>query len=382
MTKNHVFIAGTFKKAHADKGYAYEYFMPTLLPDRLHFTDDKVAMLLEEATHHLGELNAFAKLVPDIDFFIKMHEVKEATQSSLIEGTKTEIDEAMMRAEDIDPERRDDWHEVQNYVAAMKFALDSLQKLPLATRLLTQTHSVLMQGVRGEHKAPGEIRKTQNWIGGATLRDARFIPPAAHELGPLLSDLDHYWNDKALTTPHLIKAGISHYQFETIHPFLDGNGRLGRLLIVLYLSDRQLLHRPILYLSDFFARHRDEYYDALNAVRYNGDIEHWIKFFLVGVSETAQKACETLQDIIDLKAGDTQAVLSLGKRAPLATKLLNGMYAQPILTVAQAAELLEVTPQTANSLIADLVKINILREITGSSRNRLFVYKSYISLFK
>lgn len=382
MSKKPPYQSGSSRKAHADKGYVYEYFLPSLLPESLELNDPKIGLLLEEATHHLGELNAYAKLVPDIGFFIKMHEVKEATQSSLIEGTKTEIDEAVMRAEDVDPERRDDWQEVQNYVAAMKYAIAGLDKLPLATRLLKNTHRVLMQGVRGEHKSPGEIRRTQNWIGGATIKDARFIPPAVEELPALLSDLDNYWHTKATNTPHLIKAGVSHYQFETIHPFLDGNGRLGRLLIVLYLTEKKLLHRPILYLSEFFAKHREEYYDALNAVRYNGDMSHWVKFFLVAVSETAQKACSTLQAIIDLKAKDSQTILALGKRAPQAARLLNNMYAQPILTVNQAAELLGVTHQTANSLIAELVRLGILEEITRASRNRLFVYNDYIGLFR
>jgi Fic family protein len=375
------FKPGEFIEHNSQTNQAYNYFMPNPLPNNYRWSDSKIPILLEEATHHLGELNAYARLVPDIDFFIKMHEVKEATQSSFIEGTKTEIDEAVMQIEDINPERRDDWKEVHNYIKAMKFAIERLDNLPLSIRTLKETHGVLLKGVRGKSKGPGEIRKSQNWIGGATLKDARFIPPIASAVPQLLSDLEKYWYGQA-QTPHLMKAGLSHYQFETIHPFLDGNGRIGRLLIVLYLIDKKLLDRPILYLSDFFANNRSAYYTALDSVRFGGNIDQWLKFFLVATSETAKKSCDTLQHIINLRHSDAQKILQLGKRSKSAATLLTAMYSQPIVNVKEASKILGLTPQATNSLIREMVKIRILKEITGFSRNRMFVYEKYIQLFR
>ena len=380
--ENKTFQAGNFITESAGTDFEYKYFMPNLLPDYISFDDPNINMLLEEATQRLGELNAYAKLVPNVDFFIKMHEAKEATASSKIEGTRTEIDEAVMDEENIDPERRDDWLEVQNYIKAMRFAIEELEKYPLATNLLKSTHKVLISGARGEHKTPGEIRKTQNWIGGSTIRDAHFVPPIPHAVNGLMGDLDHYWNDKALTTPLLIKAAISHYQFETVHPFLDGNGRLGRLIIVLFLMEKKKLSKPVLYLSDYFAKNRIQYYDALDAVRMHNDIERWIKFFLVAVSETAKRSCETLQKIIDLKTENDQKILSLGKRAQSASILLDAMYGSPIIDSKKAANITSLSPTSINALLNGLVGLGILREITGFSRNRLYQYTDYMELFR
>lgn len=380
--ENNSFEAGRFLTASSGTDFEYKYFMPNFLPDKITFNDPNMSLLLEEATQNLGELNAYSKLVPNVEFFIKMHEAKEATASSKIEGTKTEIDEAMMDEENIDPERRDDWLEVQNYIKAMRFAIGELEKYPLATNLLKSTHRVLIAGARGEHKTPGEIRKTQNWIGGATIRDAHFVPPIPEEVDSLMGDLDHYWNDKALTTPLLIKAAVSHYQFETVHPFLDGNGRLGRLVIVLFLIEKKKLSKPVLYLSDYFAKNRTQYYDALDAVRFNNDLERWVKFFLVAVARTARQSCETLQKIIDLKAKNDQKILSLGKRAQSASKLLDTMYGSPIVDSKKASEIVGLSSTATNMLISELVKLGILKEITGFSRNRLYEYSEYLELFK
>lgn len=380
--KTNSFQAGKFITESANTDYEYKYFMPNFLPDCIEFKDPNISLLLEEATQRLGELNAYAKLVPNVDFFIKMHEAKEATASSKIEGTRTEIDEAVMDEENIDPERRDDWLEVQNYIKAMRFAISELDKYPLATNLLKSTHKVLISGARGEHKTPGEVRRTQNWIGGTTIRDAHFIPPIPHTINSLMSDLDHYWNDKALSTPLLIKAAISHYQFETVHPFLDGNGRLGRLIIVLFLIEKKKLSKPVLYLSDYFAKNRIQYYDALDAVRIHDDIERWVKFFLVAVSETAKRSCETLQKIIDLKTENDQKILSLGKRAQSASKLLDTMYGSPIMDSKKASAAINLSPTAINALLNGLVDLGILKEITGFSRNRLYQYTDYMELFR
>lgn len=382
MNEKQKYSSGHFVRAQAGTDFEYKYFLPSLLPERLDFTDPNLILLLEDATQKLGELNAYSLLVPDIDYFIKMHEVKEATESSRIEGTRTNVEEAMLAEDDVAPERRDDWREVQNYVKAMNYAIERMNDLPLATRLIKETHAVLLAGVRGEHRSPGEVRRSQNWIGGETIRDARFVPPIHTEVERYLDNLDHYWNDRALTTPILIKAAISHYQFETVHPFLDGNGRLGRLIIVLYLISKNKLSRPILYLSDYFSKHRQGYYEALDAVRYGGDLEHWLKFFLVAVSETATLSCETLQRIIGLRERDRQKIVRFGKRIKNNTKLLNSLYHQPVTSIPEVAVLLEATRQTASQTVKDLIELGILVPKGGATRGRSFVYQEYIDLFE
>lgn len=375
------YISGVKRTANPNEGHSYDYFLPNPIPTRINFKDPSLGRLLEEATHSLGQLNAYASFVPNIDFFIRMHEVKEATASNKIEGTQTNMDEALMREEDVLPERREDWHEVHNYLRAMKYAINSLDKLPIISRLLNETHSILLQGVRGSGKQPGTIRATQNWIGGATLKDAMFIPPHQQHIPELLTDLENFLNVDKYDMPLLLKAGIAHYQFETIHPYLDGNGRLGRLLIILYLIQEKMLNKPVLYLSTFFAEHRQEYYDALSRVRTHNDMEHWIKFFLVGVSETATSAVRTLQAIMRLRESDYVKVMQLGKRAPRAHKLLEHLYKEPVISIADAAEALKITPQSASSLVRELEKMKILRELTGFNRNRLYIYSDYIDLF-
>lgn len=376
------YIAGSIRRFNANTPAEYSYFLPESLPATLTPNDPKLSRLLEEATHSLGELNAYARFVPDIDYFIRMHETKEATASSKIEGTRTNMGEALMREQDVAPERRDDWHEVQNYILAMKYAIGELDTLPLATRLLDGTHKVLLQGVRGAGKQPGSIRTSQNWIGGATLRDAKFVPPHNMHLSELLSDLERFLNEDNLTMPLLLKAGIAHYQFESIHPYLDGNGRLGRLLIILYLIQRNMLDKPVLYISQFFEENRQNYYDALTTVRRTNDIEQWLRFFLVGVNETALKAIETLQAIMSLRQSTSASILQLGKRAERAGQLTNHLYQDPIISVNAAAEILGTSHQSANALVAELVRLGILTEITGFERNRLFRYEKYVALFE
>lgn len=371
------FLSGSYKQQ-----YEYKSFMPAKVDHDWTLSDGDLLWLLSEADRKLGELNAFSQLVPDVDYFIQMHVKKEATTSSRIEGTRTNIEEAIQKVENIEPEKREDWEEVQNYIQAMNQAIESLRSLPLSGRLLRETHRMLLQGVRGKHKLPGEFRKSQNWIGGATLKSAVYIPPHHSDLPDLIADLERFLNDKSRPTPNLIKIGIAHYQFETIHPFLDGNGRIGRLLIALYLVSTGLLVKPSLYLSAFFDEHRQLYYDNLDRVRTHNDLGQWLKFFLEGIRMTAENSIETFRAIIALRAECEQEILTLGKKTKLAQAALHLLYSKPILDGQDLATSLSVNISTALRLTADLVRLGILHESTGFKRNRVFVFQKYIELFK
>lgn len=370
-----------FKSGTYTKQYQYKSFTPSKLT-RFVWENDKVISLLTKASQSLGELNAYAQLVPDVNFFIEMHKMKEATTSSRIEGTQTSMDEALLSERDIKPEQRDDWQEVQNYIGALNYSLDRLNKLPLSTRLLREAHERLLSGVRGENKMPGEIRTSQNWIGGADIASAVFVPPHPNDLSDSLNDLEKFWHDENWELPALIRIAVSHFQFETIHPFLDGNGRIGRLLITLQLMEYKLLDKPVLYLSDFFERNRGAYYDALIRVTNSHDIDQWIRFFLTGVIETAQKSKSTFIQIGVLRESYANKLLELGKRASIASELLKQMYAQPITSARKVEELLDVTPATANRLLKEMEKIGILKESTGYARNRIYVLDEYLRIFK
>jgi Fic family protein len=371
----------TFKAGVFRRQYQCKSFQPTLVNRRWTWEDPVINTLLENATRALGELNAFSLIVPNIELFIEMHVVKEAQTSSRIEGTQTGIDEVLLSEEQIAPEKRDDWREVHNYIDAMNTAIGELASLPLSNRLLKQTHEILMHGVRGEHKTPGEFRTSQNWIGGSSLTDAVFIPPHHNEVPELMGDLEKFWHNEAVTVPHLVRIAISHYQFETIHPFLDGNGRIGRLLITLYLVSKGLLAKPSLYLSDFFERNRASYYDALMRVRASNDLIHWVRFFLRGVAETALKGRDTFQKILTLRTEFEHLILELGKRAPNARQALSLLYRRPVIAAADLQKQLGVSSPTANSLVRDFERLGILRKVAGGERYRLYAFESYLDLF-
>ncbi len=362
--------------------YKYKSFEPNYVNIEWTIASPELNYLLSQANIKLGELNAFSQLIPDVDFFIKMHVLKEGTTSSRIEGTQTNIDEAVQKAEDIDPEKRDDWQEVQNYVEAMNSAIDNLSKLPLSNRLLKETHQSLLQGVRGTHKLPGEFRQSQNWIGGSSLSDAFFIPPHNESISDLMSDLEKFLNKDNSLVPELIKIGIAHYQFETIHPFLDGNGRIGRLLITLFLVSSNLLTKPTLYLSDYFEKYRSLYYDNLMRVRTHNDLTQWLKFFLEGIRSTAEKSINTFKSIIALRNEVEHKIISLGKKQATAKNLLKLLYSKPVVDSMDVASELSISNTTAIRLIDDFIKLGILKEITGFKRNRIFTFEDYIKMFR
>uniref|UniRef100_Q3AP24 Fic family protein n=1 Tax=Chlorobium chlorochromatii (strain CaD3) TaxID=340177 RepID=Q3AP24_CHLCH len=370
-----------FTAGYWQQRYQYKSFEPSLINHEWTWDEPTINTLLEQANCALGELNAFSLIVPNIDLFIQMHVVKEAQTSSKIEGTQTGIDEALLSEEQISPEKRDDWREVRNYIDAVNSAITTLHDLPLSNRLLKQTHKILLSGVRGEHKLPGEFRVSQNWIGGSNLTDASFIPPHPESVAELMSDLEKFWHNQDIAVPHLIRIALSHYQFETIHPFLDGNGRIGRLLIPLYLVSHGVLAKPSLYLSDFFERHRSSYYDALMHVRTSNNLIHWLKFFLNGVAQTATKGRDIFQQILTLREEVEQAVLSLGKRATLAREALHLLYRQPIVEATDFSTMLKVSAPTANALIQALIDKAILVEITGQQRGRIYSFERYVKLF-
>jgi len=372
-----------FKSGRYQDGYQYKYFLPEKINHPWIWTDETINTLLERASLKLGELNSFSRLVPDTTMFIMMHVFKEAVVSSRIEGTKTNIEEALIDEKDIDPEKRDDWLEVNNYVKALNEAIEELGRLPLSCRLIRNAHKVLLSRGRGERKTPGEFRVSQNWIGGASLSDAVFIPPAQAELPDLLSDFESFLNNVNLKLPHLIRVAIAHYQFETIHPFLDGNGRIGRLLITLYFVSSGILDKPLLYLSEFFEKNRGLYYDNLTLVRTKNDLDQWIRFFLTGVIETATQSCETLKKILSLKSDiEKDRIALMGKRYRQAFVLFQKLFSKPVVNIKDIQSFTELSPKAANDLAQAFVERKILTETTGYQRNRVFIFTEYMEMFK
>jgi Fic family protein len=374
---------GEYKAGRLEKGAGFSYFVPEPINRQWTWKDPQLSTLLEKACISLGELNSFARLVPNIDLFIQLHVTKEAVVSSRIEGTQTNIDEALMPKEDISPERRNDWLEVNNYSKAMNSAIQELDQLPLSSRLLCKTHERLLAGVRGEHKMPGEFRTSQNWIGGASLSDATFIPPAHTYVNELMGDLENFLHNQNIHVPTLARVGIAHYQFETIHPFLDGNGRIGRLLITLYLVSEKILSQPLFYLSVFFEKNKGLYYDNLTRVREKNDLTHWLKYFLVGVDETARQASGTLSEILKMKEQlEVKLRGSAGRRTHSALALLLYLFKEPIVSVKEVEGVCDLSTKAANDLVTLFKEQGILKEISGKRRNRLFLFSPYLELFK
>ena len=371
-----------YQSGHLVQQAHYKSFQPNPI-NRAWVVDDMALLqLLGQADRELGRLDMYSEYIPNIDLFIRMHVLKEASQSSKIEGTQTTMEEALLDKEDVALDKRDDWEEVQNYVAAMNEAVDRLKALPFSARLIRETHKTLMQGVRGKQKQPGEFRHSQNWIGGASIDDAVFVPPVHTSIIDLIGDIEQFVHNDTQPFPELLKVALVHYQFETIHPFLDGNGRVGRLLITLYLVSRGILKQPVLYLSDFFERNRQLYYDNLTRVREKNDLLQWFKFFLVGVIETAKSSTMTFDLILKLQKQVETQLQTLGSRTANAQKGMYYLYQRPMIDAAKVGEVAGVSPASAYKLIADLERFGILKEITGGKRGKMYVFDAYLKLFK
>lgn len=365
---------------YVNQGY-YKSFQPESINRDWHVDDMQLLNLLSKADRYLGRLDMYSEYV-HIDLYIRMHIAKEATQSSKIEGTRTNMEEAFLGKEEVAAEKRDDWEEVQNYINAMKEAVSQLKVLPFSSRLIRQTHKILLHGVRGRHKQPGIFRTSQNWIGGASISDAVFVPPVHTSIADLMSDIEKFAHDELNPLPDLIKIGLIHYQFETIHPFLDGNGRVGRLLITLYLVSKGILKQPILYLSDYFERNRTLYYDNLMRARTHHDINQWLKFFLVGIIEIAKNGVDTFDRILQLQRTLDVKIQTFGSRARDAKRIIEYLYKQPVINASRIEAFTGKSKATNYKLLADLERLEILVEVSGGQRNRLYVFKDYLDLFR
>lgn len=365
---------------YLDQG-TYKSFIPSFINREWQISDMRILSLLSKADRMLGRLDMFSEHIPNIDLFISMHIAKEATQSSRIEGTQTNIQQAVMPEESVPLDQRDDWAEIQNYISAMNLAIPRMQNLPLSSRLIREIHAELMKGVRGKNKQPGEFRTSQNWIGGTNINDAVFVPPPFAKIPELMSDIEMFIHNPKTLLPDLLKIALIHYQFETIHPFNDGNGRTGRLLITLYLVSKGLLKRPVLYMSDYLERHRNSYYTSITKVRTENDITQWLLFFLQGIIETAEKGVTTFNRILELERENESVIQQMGSRSANAMIVVKDLYLRPIIDAKRVANLCGITSQSAYNLIEDLKDRGILFEITGGKRNRLYAMKQYLDLF-
>lgn len=364
-----------------NQGY-HKSFQPNTINRSWELSNMEVITLLSKADRMLGRLDMYSEHVPNINMYITMHVMKEATQSSKIEGTQTNMEEVLLPKEEVPLDKRDDWTDVHNYINAMNAAIQMLESLPFSSRLIRNTHKILMEGNRGSNKQPGEFRKSQNWIGGSTINDALFVPPVWTSIPELMDDMEKFVHNEQYYFPELLKIALIHYQFETIHPFLDGNDRTGRLLITLYLVSKGILKRPILYLSDYLEKHRNTYYTQLMQVRKENTIDEWFKFFLTGIIETAQQGVDTFSKLLTLQKDYEEKVKNTGSRSANALKVITHMYNSPIIDASAITEITGLTHASAYKLIAELEKNEILKEITGAKRGRNYILSEYVNIFK
>ncbi|HNQ60273.1 MAG TPA: Fic family protein [Bacteroidales bacterium] len=363
----------------------YNAFIPSPLPPNPPIQlEGELQTILSEADQALGRLDGSITIIPNPDLFVAMYVRKEAVLSSQIEGTQSSLQNLLeAEAEILSETAPKDVAEVINYVKAMNYGLERLNELPLSVRLIREIHSILLQNVRGRHASPGELRQSQNWIGpeGCTLREAVFVPPPPFYVPQALSDWEKFLHAQ-IDIPLLIKIGLAHAQFETIHPFLDGNGRLGRLLITFILTEQEMLKKPVLYISYYFKQHKQKYYELLQNIRDTGDWESWLSFFLRGITVVSNEAATTARNILNLRENHRAMITQhLGRMAANAFKVLDYLYIRPIITINDIKEIIKTSYPAANELINRLVNIGIIQEITGFKRNKRYSYTSYIALF-
>jgi Fic family protein len=346
----------------------YKAFVPSMLPFTVRLDTESLVDAMSKANLAIGRLSAMASGIPDVDFFIFMYVKKEAVLSSRIEGTLATFSDVLKAESDIKyGEVKNDVDEIINYINAMNHGLKRLKDLPVSLRLIKEMHELLLRGVRGQNKMPGEFRKTQNWVGGASLT--------------LLGNLEKYVNEDS-QEPDVLKAALMHLQFEAIHPFLDGNGRIGRLLITLFLCARGLLEKPLLYLSEYIETHRQEYYDRLQAAHIKDDIEGWLLFFFDAVAETSAQALKTGEKIIFMRKNDMDKVIGMGRAGKNGILFFNSLFRRPMMRIKDIERITGMSTPNANLLAEKFVSAGILKEITGRVRNRIFVYKKYVDLFE
>ena len=360
----------------------YRAFMPAPLPPKPAVRiEGELQNLLSRADMALARLDGVAEMLPNVNLFIAMYVKKEALLSSQIEGTHASLDDLFAYESGDKLENLNDVTEVVNYVKAMNYGIERLQTLPMSLRLIKEIHAILLQGVRGSKRRPGEFKQSQNWIGppGCTLNEASFVPPPPHEAMAAMGALEHYFHDKT-KLPVLIDCALIHYQLETIHPFLDGNGRMGRLLITFFLYWKEVMHKPLLYLSYYFKKSRQEYYDRLNMVRDTGNYEQWIDYFLKGVVDTAGSATDTARQILELQSRHRRLLWEKKISSPIAVGILEQLFYTPVVSIGQIAGQFDISYQAASTIVSLLEKAGILRETTGRKRNKRFVYNDYLNI--
>jgi Fic family protein len=360
----------------------YECFVPAPLPPLnpgIQF-DDEMIYLISEANRYLGRLDELTDTFLSPNYFVYLYARKEATLSSQIEGTQATFSDLIKAEAGMADEVPNDVQEIENYVKATGYGFDRLETLPLSLRLIREIHAILMEGVRGENKTPGEFRRSQNWIGGYSIKTATYIPPAVEYLNSCLDSFERFMHENDRMSP-LIKAALIHSQFEMIHPFLDGNGRVGRLLIAFYLAANDLLHKPTLYLSKFIKRNQQAYYECLFNIHAKGDYETWIKFFLTGVIETAREAVEIARSVSALREEDLKKINAMGRTSENALTIYEGLFDKPTISIEEATKKLGASPATSSRLLERLCEENILSNLDNRKRKKVFIYRRYIDLF-
>ena len=360
----------------------FKSFIPSPINDTWVWSSSEINALLSQADRELGALSTYSELIPDLDIYIRMHIRVEANKSNRIEGTKTSIEEDMLPKENLVSEKRDDVQEIENYIKAMDYGVKRIidDDFPFSSRFLRELHQILLQGVRGEYKTPGEFRRSQNFIGGSKPSDAVYVPPSIADLDAAMEDFDRFANRND-DLPVLIRLAIMHYQFETIHPFLDGNGRIGRLMIPLYLLSRNILGKPCFYISDYFETHRSECYAALQDTRVRNDMERWICFFLRASIATARKAKDTFNRVLRLVDKYNRYIAETKSMHTTISSIIREMYSRPIASVAILSEMTGIGVTIVNSAVNTLVADGVLSEITGGKRNRVFMLTEYMEIF-